>query len=204
MSATQNCGYMVILFSKGMETEVSNYFEKESLLCSIRLKSPGDNRKMEMTVSDEITNGIPGTTVAVTNKYDAVFGGRYVMETISMAIIGGMVVLLIVLTVFIVSSNIALYISDHKSMFGILEAIGYTSHDMILSVVPAVILLVFFVTVLGIAASYLFFPAFQSYFGNSDRYALSGTFYFTSSVNYYWYVAFQCFIFGISVHAETS
>lgn len=161
MSATQNCGYMVILFSKGMETEVSNYFEKESLLCSIRLKSPGDNRKMEMTVSDEITNGIPGTTVAVTNKYDAVFGGRYVMETISMAIIGGMVVLLIVLTVFIVSSNIALYISDHKSMFGILEAIGYTSHDMILSVVPAVILLVFFVTVLGIAASYLFFPLFN-------------------------------------------
>ena len=43
-------------------------------------------------------------TVAVTNKYDAVFGGRYVMETISMAIMGGMVVLLIVLTVFIVSA----------------------------------------------------------------------------------------------------
>ena len=158
MSATENCGYIAILFSKNAATQVSDYFGTESLLCSIRLNDPSENRKMEMTLSDQITNGIPGTTVPVTNKYDSVFSGRYVMETISMAIIGGLVVLLVFLMVFLISSNIALYISDHKPMFGILEAVGYTSHDMILFVAPAVVLLVLIVSLCGIGMSYQLFP----------------------------------------------
>lgn len=158
MSATENCGYITILFSKNEATQVIDYFGTESLLCSIRLNYPTENRKMEMKISDQITNGVPGTTVPVTNKYDAVFSGRYVMETISTAIIFGLSVLLIFLTVFLIFSDIALYISDHKPMFGILEAVGYTSHDMILSVVPAVVLLVLIVSLCGIGTSYLLFP----------------------------------------------
>lgn len=158
MSATLNCGYISILFTQNAENEIKSFLGAEKVMCGVRLKTPSENTKVELKYANEIAKAVPGTAVTISNKYNSVFDGRFVIETISMAIICGLVVLMILLTMFIISSGIASLISDNKAMVGILSSVGYTSHDIIISVIPAVLILILLTLIAGVGISYPLFP----------------------------------------------
>ncbi len=159
MMGSHNCALTEIVLTEDKydELERSGYAYKATL-CSVRLKDKGENLNYEAELKSAVSKHSPNITM-VSNCYDTVSQSRYISQMIFSGIIIAMASFVIAIVLVVIASNIINYIQVNMKNLGALKAIGYTSGQLMLSLLLQFLGLAFLTAIVGAGLSYLLFPA---------------------------------------------
>ncbi|MDE6791233.1 MAG: ABC transporter permease, partial [Clostridia bacterium] len=162
MSGSHNCGMfeLIITGDKYAELETLGYAPKATL-CSVRLKDKSENLNFEAAIKSAITERFPNVMM-VSNCYDIVAQARYISQMICSGIMSAMAFFVLLIALVVIASNIVNYIQVNMQNLGALKASGYTSRQLVLSLLLQFLGLALFTAVAGAALSYAVFPAINS------------------------------------------
>lgn len=159
MLGSHNCALTQIILTadKYAELEESNY-AYQTTLCSVRLNEKSTNLTYEVKIKAVVSENFPNTQMA-SNCYDIVAQSRYISQGICSAIMSVMAFFVLLIALVVIVSNIINYIQVSIKNLGALKAEGYTSGQLILSLLLQFLGLTFIAALVGAALSYALFPA---------------------------------------------
>ncbi len=162
MCGSHNCGLPLFILSedKYAEFETLGYAFK-STLCSVRLYDMSENLNYEAELKSIISENFPNSNM-VSNSYDMVVQARYISQMICSIVISVMAFLVLLIAVVVIVSNIINYIQVNMQKLGVLKATGYTSRQLVCSLLLQFLSLALLAAVAGIGISYCLFPAISS------------------------------------------
>ncbi|MDE7107351.1 MAG: ABC transporter permease, partial [Clostridiales bacterium] len=162
MLGSHNCGTTVIIFTedKYAELEQSGYAFK-STLCSVRLKDKSINLNFEADIKSKVSQQFPNLTM-VSNCYDIVTQARYISQMICSGIISAMAFFVLLIALVVIASNIINYIQVNMKNLGALKAVGYTSRQLVCSLLIQFLGLTLLAAIIGAGLAYCIFPAINS------------------------------------------
>ncbi|MDE7379886.1 MAG: ABC transporter permease, partial [Clostridia bacterium] len=162
MSGSHNCGSVEFILTedKYAELEESEYATKATL-CSVRIKNKSENLNFEAELKSTISEQFPNVMM-VSNSYDIVAQARYVSQGICSGILSTMAFLVLLIALVIIASNIVNYIQVNMQNIGALKATGYTSGQLVLSLLLQFLGLTLIAALVGAALSYAVFPAINT------------------------------------------
>lgn len=159
MMGSHNCALTQIILTqdKYAELEESNY-AFQTTLCSMRLNEKSTNLTYEAKIKAIVSESFPNTQM-VSNCYDIVAQSRYISQGICSAIMSVMAFFVLLIALVVIVSNIINYIQVNIKNLGALKAVGYTSKQLISSLLLQFLGLTFIAALVGAALSYALFPA---------------------------------------------
>lgn len=158
MMGSHNCTITEIVLTedKYAELERSGY-APQATLCSVRLTDKSENLKYESSLKSAVSKQYPNI-IMVSNCYDIVSQSRYISQMICSGIISAMAFFVLLIAFVVITSNITNYIQNNMKNLGILKAMGYTSRQLILSLLLRFSGLTFIAAIIGVGISYFLFP----------------------------------------------
>ncbi|MDE6200811.1 MAG: FtsX-like permease family protein [Clostridiales bacterium] len=162
MLGSHNCGLAEIIFTedKYAELEQSGYAVK-STLCSVRIKDKSINLNFEAEIKSKVSRQFPNLNM-VSNCYDIVTQSRYIAQMICSGIMSAMAFFVLLIALVVIASNIINYIQVNIKNLGALKAVGYTSRQLICSLLIQFLGVTLLAAVIGVGLSYCVFPAINS------------------------------------------
>ncbi len=162
MLGSHNCSLTEIILSenKYRELELLKY-APQSTLCSVRLYDKTQNQNFEAELNNLISERFP-TAYIMTNSYDNVIQARYISQMICSGIMSVMAFLVLMIALVVIISNIINYIQVNLKNLGALKAEGYTSSQLICSLLFQFLSITLLSTLVGIAISYILFVPLNS------------------------------------------
>ena len=159
MMGSHNCALTQIILTrdKYAELEELNY-AYQTTLCSVRLNKKTSNLTYEAKIKAIVSESLPNTQMA-SNCYDIVAQSRYISQGICSAIMSVMAFFVLLIALVVIVSNIINYIQVNIKNLGALKATGYTSGQLVLSLLLQFLGLAFIAALVGAALSYTLFPA---------------------------------------------
>lgn len=159
MMGSHNCSLTEIVLTedKYKELESSGYVS-QATLCSVRLKDKLENANYEAAIKNKISEYYPNITM-MSNCYNIVLQSRYISQMICSGIMSAMAFFVLLIALVVIVSNIINYIQVNMKKLGVLKAEGYTSKQLISSLLLQFLSLTFIAAIIGIGLSYLLFPA---------------------------------------------
>ncbi len=159
MMGSHNCALTQIILTqdKYAELKESNY-AFQTTLCSVRLNEKSTNLTYEAKLKAIVSENFPNTQMA-SNCYDIVAQSRYISQGICSAIMSVMAFFVLLIALVVIVSNIINYIQVNIKNLGALKAAGYTSGQLVLSLLLQFLGLTFIAAIIGAALSYALFPA---------------------------------------------
>ncbi len=159
MMGSHNCALTQIILTqdKYEELEESNY-AFQTTLCSMRLNDKSTNLTYEAKIKAIVSESFPNTQM-VSNCYDIVAQSRYISQGICSAIMSVMAFFVLLIALVVIVSNIINYIQVNIKNLGALKAVGYTSKQLVSSLLLQFLGLTFIAALVGAALSYALFPA---------------------------------------------
>lgn len=163
MMGSNNCGLTQMMLTKDKYEELGelNYALK-STLCSIRLLDKNDNLNYEAYIKSVVSKQFPNATSIIGNDYDMVFQARYISQSICSMVISAMAAFVLLIALAVMVSNIINYIQVSMNNLGALKATGYTSLQLIRSLLLQFLGLTFIASLVGVAISYISFPSLNA------------------------------------------
>lgn len=162
MAGSHNCGLTELVFTEDKYSELEGLgCAMSSTLCSVRLNDRSENLTFESELKSEISEQFPNITM-VSNSYDIVVQSRYISQSICSAVMCAMAFLVLLISLVVIVSNIINYIQVNIKNLGALKAVGYTSRQLVCSLLLQFSGLTVITAVVGAAASYAVFPAINS------------------------------------------
>lgn len=163
MMGSNNCGLTQMMLTKDKYEKLGelNYALK-STLCSIRLLDKKDNINYEAYIKSVVSKQFPNATSIIGNDYDMVFQARYISQSICSMVISAMAVFVLLIALVVMVSNIINYIQVSMNNLGALKATGYTSLQLIQSLLLQFLGLTFIASLVGVAISYVGFPSLNA------------------------------------------
>ena len=162
MAGSHNCGMCEFVLT---EDEYARFEDtgiiKESTLCSVRIDSAKNSESFEAMLCDAFTAQYSGVYYA-SNSYELVSSSRYVSQMVSSAILSAMAFLVLFIVLVVISSNIVNYVQTNLKNLGALKAVGYTSTQLICSLLLQFLGLTLIAAIVGTGLSYCLFPALNS------------------------------------------
>lgn len=135
--------------------------ETGAVVASVKLHNRDDGEKFNGTVIEEVAKSYP-TISCISNYYSITMQARTLTASIFSAIISGIAFLILLIAVIVLASNVANYILENMKNLGALKAVGYTSKQLILSLLFQFICIGLFSTLVGIGLSYVVYPIIGS------------------------------------------
>lgn len=162
MMGSHNCVLTQIILTadKYAELEKSDY-ASQATLCSVRLNDKSISLNYESTLKAKVSERFPNTRMS-SNCYGIVSQSRYVAQMICTGVMSAMAFLVLLIALVVIVSNIVNYIQVNIKNLGALKAVGYTSKQLICSLLFQFLTLTLFAAVVGAALSYCLFPAINS------------------------------------------
>lgn len=162
MMGSHNCALTQIILTADKYAELGelNYAPKATL-CSVRLNDKSENLNFEAALKAIVSERSPNMRMA-SNCYGIVAQSRYISQGITSAIMCVMAFLVLLIALVVIVSNIINYIQVNIKNLGALKAVGYTSKQLICSLLLQFSLLALITAVAGAALSYAIFPAINS------------------------------------------
>ncbi|MCM1368094.1 MAG: ABC transporter permease [Roseburia sp.] len=162
MMGSHNCKLTEIMLTADKYAELAETgYAPRATLCSVRLHDVSENLNFQSDLKSAVTSRFPNTTI-VGSSYDIVAQSRYVSQSIVSAIMCVMAFLILLICLVVIVSNIVNYVQANMKNLGALKAVGYTSRQLILSLLFQFLLLTLAATVIGVGVSYCLFPAVNS------------------------------------------
>lgn len=159
MTGTHNCGIVSILLTEDRFCELA---EKggaaPSTLVSVRIQETEKNKEMDSLLLEEISKAFPDTAV-YHNCYSDVWTARYISPMICAGVMSAMACLVLLIGVVVISSNVVHMIQEQMQNLGALKAVGYTSRQLIVSLLAQFAGITVVTGALGCLLSYCVFPA---------------------------------------------
>ena len=158
MMGSHNCVIteLILTEDKYAELERSGY-APQATLCSARLTDKSENLTYESSLKSAVSKQYPNITM-VSNCYDIVCQSRYISQMICSGIISAMAFFVLLIAFVVIVSNITNYIQNNMKNLGILKAMGYTSGQLIGSLLLQFSSLTLIAAVIGAGISYSLFP----------------------------------------------
>ena len=162
MMGSHNCALTQIILTEDKYAELENLnYASKTTLCSVRLKDISANltyeAKLKSIVSEHFNN-----TQMTSNCYDIVSQSRYISQMICSGIISAMAFFVLLIALVVIVSNIVNYIQVNIKNLGALKAVGYTSNQIVCSLLLQFSGLTVISALVGAALSYALFPAINS------------------------------------------
>ena len=159
MLGSHNCVMTEIVLTEDLYTELENSgFAPQATLCSIRLTDKSESLNYEASLKSAVSEQYPNILM-VSNCYSIVSQSRYISQMICSGIMSAMTFFVLLIALVVIVSNIINYIQVNMKNLGALKAEGYTSKQLINTVLFQFLALTFVAAVTGIGLSYLLFPA---------------------------------------------
>lgn len=159
MMGSHNCALTEIVLTEDKYTALeSRGYAPQATLCSVRLTDKSENLNYEAELKSAVSEYQPNI-VMVSNCYDIVSQSRYISQMICSGILAAMAFFVLLIALVVIVSNIVNYIQVNMKNLGALKAVGYTSGQLICSLLLQFLVLTFIAAVVGIGLSYLLFPA---------------------------------------------
>ncbi|MDE6589573.1 MAG: ABC transporter permease, partial [Oscillospiraceae bacterium] len=162
MMGSHNCTMMEIILTddKYQELEALGYAPR-AVLCSMRLFDKSESRVVEADLKTAVSGQFPGAR-AVSNSYAMVTQSRYISQMICSGIISAMAFFVLLIALIVIASNIINYIQVNIKDLGALKAVGYTSRQLVGSLLVQFLGLSLLAAVAGAGLSYALFPGLNS------------------------------------------
>lgn len=162
MAGSHNCGMceFVLTEDEYARFEDTGIIDK-STLCSVRIDKVKDSESFEAMLCDAFTARFSGKFY-ISNSYELVSSSRYVSQMICSAILSAMAFLVLFIVLVVISSNIVNYVQTNLKNLGALKAVGYTSRQLICSLLLQFLSLTLLAAIVGAGLSYCLFPALNS------------------------------------------
>lgn len=143
------------------EDKFSELSEKGSIpkaaFASIRIRDKMKSEKKEAELVNTITKKYPNILLS-SNYYEAVVTARYISQMICSGILSALAFFILLIGTVVITSNVANYIQEDMQNLGALKALGYTSRQLVCSLILQFLGISVISTTLGIALSYCIFP----------------------------------------------
>ncbi|MCI8639849.1 MAG: FtsX-like permease family protein [Coprococcus sp.] len=162
MTGSHNCMLceLILTEDKYKELEETGY-APVSTLCSIRLKDKGKSEEFETMLKDAVSSRYPGVR-SVSNSYALVTSSRYISQMVCSGIMSAMSFCILLIALVVTASNIVNYIQENMKDLGALKAVGYTSSQLIGSLMLQFTGLSLIFAMAGAGLSYGLFPAINT------------------------------------------
>lgn len=159
MLGSHNCvlTQMILTADKYAELEALNY-APQTTICSVRLNDKSGNLNYEAKLKSIVSERFPNTRTA-SNCYDIVSQSRYISQGITSSIMSAMAFFVLLIALVVIVSNIINYIQVNIKNLGALKAVGYTSGQLVCSLLLQFLSIAFIAAIAGAALSYALFPA---------------------------------------------
>lgn len=162
MMGSHNCVMTEIVLTDDKYKELENNgYATPATLCSVRLKDKSESLNYEGSLKSAVSKYQPNITI-VSNNYNIVSQSRYISQMICSGIISAMAFFVLLIAIVVIVSNIINYIQVNIKNLGVFKAQGYTSKQLICSLLLQFLSLTFIASIIGIGISYLLFPAINT------------------------------------------
>lgn len=158
MAGSHNCAMTEVLLTQDQyrELEEKGYVPKATLL-SVRMDDKSGSEDFETALKSMISSEFSGLTL-MSNSYMLVSTSRYISQMICSAIVSAMAFFVLLIALVVIAANIANYIQENMTNMGALKAVGYTSRQLVRSLLAQFTGISLMVAVPAIGLSYLLFP----------------------------------------------
>ena len=162
MMGSHNCTLTQIILTADKYAELENLnYAPQATLCSVRLVDKSINLNYESTLKSLVSERFPNTRMT-SNNYDTVVQARYISQGICSAVMSTMAFFVLLIALVVIVSNIINYIQVNIKNLGALKAVGYTSGQLVCSLLLQFSVLAVITAIAGSALSYALFPAINS------------------------------------------
>lgn len=159
MMGSHNCTLTQIVLTEDKYAELQNSgYAPQATLCSVRLTDKAESLNYEASLKSAVSENYPNI-IMVSNSYENVSVARYISQMICSGIMVAMAFFILLIALVVIVSNIINYIQVNMKNLGALKSVGYTSGQLIRSLLLQFVGLTFIVAVVGIGLSYFLFPA---------------------------------------------
>lgn len=159
MAGSNNCGLTELILTEDKYDELEDLgYAPKATLCSLRLWDRSENVTYEAALKSMVSEDFPNVTM-VSNSYTMVLQARYISQSICSAIVSVMAFLVLLIALSVIASNIINYIQVNMKSLGALKAVGYTSRQLICSLLLQFLGVALLTAVVGAALSYCLFPS---------------------------------------------
>ena len=162
MTGSHNCGMCGILLTEDKYRELEEAgCAPEALFCSVRLKDKSESQDYEAMLKNEISAHFPAVRM-VSTSYALVAQSRYISQMICAGILSAMAFLVLLIALVVMASNIVNDIQENMKNLGALKAMGYTSLQLVFSLLLQFLGLSLIIAAAGAGFSYTLFPTLNS------------------------------------------
>lgn len=159
MVGSHNCAICLFVLPSNLYEELkTSGYAPSSTLCSIRINDVAESEKYESMLNNTTSAKFINTRSS-SNSIALVSQSRYVSQTICSSIMAVMMVLVLSITIVIIVSSISNYVKENIKSLGALKAIGYTSKQLVFSLLFQFLSIALVASTIGVILSYCLFPA---------------------------------------------
>ena len=158
MAGSHNCSMCEIILTKDKYDELKKTgYTPESIVCSIRLQDKMESADCETILKNAVSAKDSAANI-VSNSYMLVSQSRYISQKICSGIMSVMAFLILLIALVVIVSNIVNYIQEDMKNLGALKAVGYTSRQLICSLLAQFLGISLIAATAGTGISYSLFP----------------------------------------------
>lgn len=162
MAGTNNCTLTEILLTEDKYAEMESLgYAPRGTLCSVRLRDMSQNVNYEAALRSAVSRHFPNVNM-LSNSYDMVLQARYISQSICSAVVSVMAFLVLLIALIVIASNIMNYIQVNMKNIGALKAMGYTSGQLVRTLLLQFSGMTLITAVIGSCFSYCLFPALNT------------------------------------------
>ncbi len=159
MMGSHNCSLTEIILTNDKYDQLAALgYAPKATLCAVRIHDKAESLLFEADLKAAVSEEIP-STLMISNCYSLVVQSRYISQSICSAVMSVMALLVLIIALVVIVSNIVNYIQVNMKNLGALKAVGYTSGQLIGSLLMQFLGLAFLTAVVGAGLSYALFPA---------------------------------------------
>lgn len=159
MAGSHNCTMCEFLLTEDQYEKLkASDYAPESTLCSVRLKDKMESENYEAKLKNTMSAQYPALRT-VSNSYALVSQSRYISQLICAGIMSAMAFFILLIALVVIASNIVHYIQENMKNLGALKAVGYTSQQLVLSLLMQFLGVSLTAALAGIGISYTLFPS---------------------------------------------
>ncbi len=158
MAGSHNCVLCEFLLTQDQYRELEEKgYALESTLLSVRIVDRSSSEDYEAVLKRKVSAEFPDARVS-SNSYVMVTTSRYISQMICSGIVSAMAFFILLIALVVIASNIVNYIQENMKNLGALKAVGYTSRQLVASLLLQFTGISLLVAAMGAGLSYLLFP----------------------------------------------
>lgn len=159
MTGSHNCTMTALLLTADQYKALEEKgIAPRSTMVSVRIRDKSESMDFEAMIKNAVSSRYPEART-LSNSYTLVSSSRYISQMICSGVVSAMAFFVLLIALVVIASNIIHYIQENMTNLGALKAVGYTSGQLISSLLLQFLSIAALSAAVGAGLSYCLFPA---------------------------------------------